>query len=155
VAGQRLLATAPGCGAAGIEGIRAGLQPDDRVACTDELACLLLVGRVDAWLALDDYVRERFIVRRGQERVGVYAGAPAAVRLADLFAPDGAGRKPARVLVVDVFKDYPVGNSSAWLPRALAAEGLDAEPLLLTAQARVVRIMQTENTPTARTVRVR
>jgi hypothetical protein len=138
---QRLAAERPTIDVPRLEAIRADLRPDDRVACTDELACLLLVGRVDAWLALDDYVRERFIVTRGQERVGVYAGAPARLRLADLFAPDRAGRMPARVLVVDVFKDYPVGNSRTWLPRALAADGLAAEPWLLTPQARVVRLV--------------
>ncbi len=49
----------------GIDEIRAGLQPADRVACTDELGCLMLVGRIDRWLALDDFVRERFLVQRG------------------------------------------------------------------------------------------
>ena len=49
----------------GIDEIRAALQPNDRVVCTDELGCLMLVGRIDRWLALDDYVRERFLVQRG------------------------------------------------------------------------------------------
>jgi hypothetical protein len=34
----------------GIDDIRAGLAPGDRVACTDELGCLMLVGRIDRWL---------------------------------------------------------------------------------------------------------
>jgi hypothetical protein len=49
--------------------IRDSLQPSDRVVCTDELACLMLVGRIDRWLALDDFVRERFLVRRGDAPV--------------------------------------------------------------------------------------
>lgn len=122
----------------GIDRVREELQPDDRVACTDELGCLLLVGRDDRWLALDAYVRERFVVRRGGIDTGVYAGAPAAFTLAELFAPGPDGVSPRRVVVVDVFKEYPVGNSRAWLPRALAIENYEARPLLETAQARVV-----------------
>lgn len=123
----------------GIEAIRLGLRPTDRVACTDELACLMLVGRVDVWLALDDYVRERFIVRQGDETVvGVYAGAPAVSRPAELFDDQEDGRAPERVLIVDVFKEYPVGNSRTWLPRAIVNDGLEARTLLETPQARVV-----------------
>ena len=60
----RLEAARPTIDVNGIEKIRSSLQPGDRVVCTDELACLMLVGRIDAWLALDDYVRERFVIRR-------------------------------------------------------------------------------------------
>jgi Dolichyl-phosphate-mannose-protein mannosyltransferase len=137
---QRLAAARPAIDVAGIDGIRAELRPMDLVACTDELACLLLVGRVDAWLALDDYVRERFLVIRARQDVGVYTGAPAVFRLADLFKARPDGHSPGRVIVVDVFKDYPVGNSRAWLPRALAADHLDSRDLLLTSQARVVEL---------------
>jgi hypothetical protein len=115
---QRLAAARPTIEVEGIEAVRSSLQPTDRVACTDELACLLLVGRVDAWLALDDYVRERFLVIRGSKGVGVYAGAPAVFSPAYLFDPGPGGIEPARVIVVDVLKEYPVGNSRTWLPRA-------------------------------------
>ena len=73
----------------------------------------MLVGRIDVWLALDDYVRERFVVTTSNgQRVGVYTGRPAVFRPADLFE----GKPAERTIVVDVFKDYPVGNT-----RALAA----------------------------------
>ena len=68
---DRLEAARPTIRVDGIDEIRAGLQPGDRIACTDELGCLMLVGRIDRWLALDDYVRERFLVQGGD-------GAPAA-----------------------------------------------------------------------------
>jgi hypothetical protein len=110
------------------------------VACTDELACLLFVGRVDRWLALDDYVRERFIVNRGGREVGVYAGAPVAHSLAALFSPDAAGRRPSRVLVIDVHKNLPVGPSSAFLTRALAEEGMRPIPIIESPLVRVVEL---------------
>jgi hypothetical protein len=110
------------------------------VACTDELACLLFVGRVDRWLALDDYVRERFIINRNGREVGVYAGAPVAHRLADLFAPDSAGRRPSRVLVIDVNRNLPVGPSSAFLTRALAAEGMRPIPVIESPPLRVIEL---------------
>jgi hypothetical protein len=139
--GDRLSAARPTIEVPGIEVIRNGLQPSDRVACTDELACLMLVGRVDAWLALDDFVRERFVVRKGEESiVGVYAGSPAVFSPADLFSDLKDGRAPERVLIVDVFKEYPIGNSREWLPRAIAVDGLEARTLLETAQARVVEV---------------
>jgi hypothetical protein len=110
------------------------------VACTDELACLLLVGRIDRWLALDDFLRERFVVLREGRAVGVYAGAPAIFRLADLLRPGPPGSSPSRVLVVDVFKDLPIGPSSSLLPRALADEGVLATSLIETPQLRVVEL---------------
>ena len=77
----RLEAARPTIDVAGIDEIRESLQPNDRVVCTDELGCLMLVGRIDRWLALDDYVRERFLVRRTPEVVtGVYTGVPAVLR---------------------------------------------------------------------------
>jgi hypothetical protein len=143
----RLAEARPTIDVPAIEGVRdyLSLQPADRIACTDELACLILVGRVDAWLALDDFVRERFVVIRGATPVGVYAGAPVVFRPVDLFEPGSVGIAPARVIVVDVFKEYPVGNSVAWLPRALAADGLEARTLLLTGQARVVEVVGRES----------
>jgi hypothetical protein len=110
-----------------------------RVACTDELACLMLVGRVDTWLALDPFLRERFVVVRDGRDEGVYAGSPVAARLSDLFEPI-EGRIPESVLLVDVFKDLPVGNSSRFVPRALAEESVDAFTVIETERLRVVEL---------------
>ncbi|MGH9385345.1 MAG: hypothetical protein ACRD2N_13775 [Vicinamibacterales bacterium] len=133
----RLEAARPTINVDGIDEIRDSLQPGDRVVCTDELGCLMLVGRIDVWLALDDYVRERFIVKKGDgQLVGVYTGKPAVFRPANLFE----GQPAARTIVVDVFKDYPVGNTRIWLPRALARDGVEVSPLLETPQARIVQI---------------
>ncbi len=137
---ERLPAARPTIQIAGIEEFRSTLQPDDVVACTDELACLLLVGHVDAWLALDDFVRERFVVMRGGAPVGVYAGAPAVFTIDALLARVRPPGKASRVIVIDVFKEYPVGNSITWLPRSLGAEGYEGETLLSTPQARVVEL---------------
>jgi hypothetical protein len=134
----RLEAARPTIDIDGIEKIRSSLQTGDRVVCTDELACLMLVGRIDAWLALDDYIRERFVIRKGDgQLVGVYTGRPAVFRpaqLVDLSPPAD------RTIIVDVFKDLPIGNTREWLPRALRADGLVARVLLDTAQARVVEV---------------
>lgn len=128
-----------------LDEIRNGLQPTDRIACTDELGCLMLVNRIDTWLALDDYVRERFLVRRGDETiVGVYTGVPAVLRPADLFTLKGDGPLPERTLIIDVFKEYPIGNSRTWLPRALEADGLQVLPLLETPQLRVLQVSPAE-----------
>jgi hypothetical protein len=135
---ERLAAARPTIHVPGIEEVASAIRAGDVVACTDELACLLLVGRVDAWLALDDYVRERFVVMRDTGPVGVYAGAPAVSQLAGLLTL--RRQAGSRVLIVDLFKEYPAGNSREWLPRALEAEGLSAKPLLATAQARVVEL---------------
>ena len=125
--------------------IRATLQPNDRVVCTDELGCLMLVGRIDRWLALDDFVRERFLVRRGSDTMtGVYTGVPAIFRPGDLFSPNADGTLPDRVIVVDVFKDYPIGNSRTWLPKAIEEDGLVVQPLLETPQARVLQVSPPE-----------
>ena len=106
----------------------------------------MLVGRIDVWLALDDYVRERFLVRRGDEAfVGVYTGAPAVLRPAELFSIKGDGPLPERTLIVDVFKEYPIGNSRTWLPRALEADGLQVIPLLETPQLRVLQVSPSES----------
>jgi hypothetical protein len=129
----------------GIDEIRAGLQPGDRIACTDELGCLMLVGRIDRWLALDDYVRERFLVQRGDAPpAGVYSGVPAAFRPGDLFGPNADGNLPDRVIVVDVFKEYPIGNSRSWLPKAIEEDGLQVTPLLETPQMRVLQVSPQE-----------
>lgn len=129
----------------GIEELRGSLQPNDRVVCTDELGCLMLVGRIDRWLALDDYVRERFLVRKGDGPLtGVYTGAPAVFRPGDLFAANADGSRPDRVVVVDIFKDYPIGNSRSWLPKAIEEDGLQVVPLLETRQMRVVQVSPPE-----------
>jgi hypothetical protein len=133
----RLEAARPTISVPGIEEIRSSLQPGDRVVCTDELACLMLLGRIDVWLALDDYVRERFVVTIADGRLaGVYTGLPAVFRPADLFE----GQPAERTIVVDVFKEYAVGNSRTWLPRALDRDGIEARILLQTPQVRVVEI---------------
>ena len=136
---MRLEAARPTIDVDGIESIRSGLQPGDRVACTDELACLMLVGRIDTWLALDDFVRERFVIRKSDgQLVGVYTGRPAVFRPSQLFDLPRADR----TLIVDVFKELPVGNTRAWLPRALNSDGLHARILLETPQARVLEVAQ-------------
>jgi 4-amino-4-deoxy-L-arabinose transferase-like glycosyltransferase len=142
---ERLEAGRPTIRVEGIEEIRAGLQPNDRIACTDELGCLMLVGRIDRWLALDDYVRERFLVRRGDGPVsGVYTGVPAVFRPTELFAANADGTLPDRVVIVDIFKEYPVGNSRFWLPKAIEADGLQVTPLLETPQVRVLQVSPPE-----------
>jgi hypothetical protein len=147
----RLEAARPTINVAGIADIRAGLHPNDRVVCTDELGCLMLVGRIDRWLALDDFVRERFLVRRANDALtGVYTGVPAVFRPADLFSPNADGTLPDRVIVVDIFKDYPIGNSRFWLPKAIEEDGLVVLPLLETAQARVLLLSPPERVATAR-----
>ena len=141
----RLEAARPTIHVEGIEEVRDHLQPSDRVVCTDELGCLMLIGRIDQWLALDDYVRERFLVRRGDAPVsGVYTGVPAAFRPADLFAANADGTHPDRIVIVDIFKEYPIGNSRSWLPRAIEEDGLQVVPLLETAQMRVLSISPPE-----------
>ena len=141
----RLEVARPTINLAGLDEVRAGLQPSDRIACTDELACLLLVGRIDRWLALDDFVRERFLVKLPNGTMaGVYSGAPAVFRPGELFAPNPDGTLPDRVLVVDVFKDFPIGNSAPWLPRAIELDGLQVTPLLETTQGRVLQISPPE-----------
>jgi hypothetical protein len=134
-----------------IEEIRAELQPTDRIACTDEIGCLMLVGRIDRWLALNDFVRERFVVQRaGGRESGVYTGVPAVFRPADLFGADADGTLPDRVLIVDIFKDYPIGYSRSWLPAAIERDGLQAVTLLETTYWRVVQV-----SPPERVVRFR
>lgn len=129
----------------GIDDIRNGLKPNDRVVCTDELGCLMLVGRIDRWLALDDYVRERFLVRRGDGPItGVYTGVPAVFRPAELFTRNSDGSLPDRVVIVDIFKDYPIGNSRTWLPKAIEQDGVKVTPLLETPQLRVLEVSDPE-----------
>ena len=142
---EQLEAARPTIHIPGIGEIRASLQPNDRVVCTDELGCLMLVGRIDRWLALDEYVRERFLVRRSAEvMTGVYTGVPAVFRPAEIFSPNADGTLPDRTIVIDVFKDYPIGNSRSWLPKAIEEDGLRVTPLLETPQARVLQVSPPE-----------
>jgi hypothetical protein len=78
------------------------------------------------------------VIREGDGRlVGVYAGRPAVFHPAQLFdLSPGANR----TLIIDVFKELPIGNTREWPPRALRADGLIASVLLETAQARVVEV---------------
>jgi hypothetical protein len=141
----RLEAARPTIHVPGIEDIRSSLQPNDRVVCTDELGCMMLVGRIDRWLALDEYVRERFLVRRSAEvMTGVYTGVPAVFRPAGSFSPNADGTLPDRTIVIDIFKDYPIGNSRSWLPKAIEEDGLRVTPLLETPQARVLQVSPPE-----------
>lgn len=141
---ERLEAARPTIHVEGIEEIRDGLSPNDRVVCTDELGCLMLVGRIDRWLALDDYVRERFLVRRSDVVTGVYTGVPAAFRPSALFEANPDGTLPDRTIIIDVFKDYPIGNSRDWLPKAIEADGVMVKPLLETRQVRVLQVSPPE-----------
>jgi hypothetical protein len=148
---ERLEAARPTIHIEGIDEIRDSLQPNDRVVCTDELGCLMLVGRIDRWLALDEYVRERFLVRppspkatAGQAAVGVYTGAPAVLRPREVFGPNDDGSLPDRTIVIDIFKEYPIGNSRSWLPKAIEEDGLQVRPLLETPQARVLQVSPPE-----------
>ena len=143
--GKSLEAARPTIVADGIGAIRNSLHPNDRVVCTDELGCMMLVGRIDRWLALDDFVRERFLVRRGDGPVtGVYTGVPAVFRPADVFTPNPDGTTPDRIIVIDIFKDYPIGNSRSWLPKAIEQDGVRVVPLLETPQLRVLEVSAPE-----------
>ena len=147
---DRLEAARPTIHIEGIDDIRASLQPNDRVVCTDELGCMMLVGRIDRWLALDDYVRQRFLVRRSETATGVYTGVPAVLRPAEMFSPNPDGSLPDRTIVIDIFKEYPIGNSRSWLPKAIEEDGLAVIPLLETRQVRILQI-----SPQEREVRLR
>jgi hypothetical protein len=145
---ERLEAARPTIHIQGIEEIRESLQPNDRVVCTDELGCLMLVGRIDRWLALDDYVRERFLVQRSERVTGVYTGVPAVFRPGQVFSPNEDGSLPDRTIVIDIFKDYPIGNSRSWLPQAIEEDGLRVTPVLETPQARVLLVSPPERLAT-------
>ena len=89
--------------------------------------------------ALDPFLLERFVVVRNGREEGVYAGSPVATRLSDLFSPIG-DKIPESVLVVDVFKDLPVGPSWRFVPRALAEESVDAMTIIETPRLRVLEL---------------
>jgi hypothetical protein len=141
-AAARLDQARPTMTAAG-ESLRELAARAERVACTDELACLLLAGRVDRWLALDDFLRTRFIVTRGGQEVGVYGGRPVARTLPDLFASADHESMPATVLVIDVFKDLPVGPSARFLDRALAETPFHTRLVWASPRMRAIEIHRT------------
>jgi hypothetical protein len=122
-----------------LETLREELQPDDLVAGGDELATLSVAGRIDAWLALDEFFRERFVVMRAARPTGTYTGAPAAFDLGPLL--ERATREGRRLVVVDVLKDMPgFGNTAVLVPRQLAREGLRADVIGEVAGARLLHV---------------
>jgi len=115
----------------------------DLVACTDELACLLAVGRADSWLALDEFFRERFIVMRSGVPTGTYTGAPVAESLLPLL--ERAEREGRRLVVLEVLKDVPgYGSTAALVTRQLARENLRGEVVEERTSARLVRIVRAQ-----------
>lgn len=119
----------------------AGVEPTDLVAGTDELACLVTAGRIDAWLVLDEFFRERFVVMRGGQATGTYTGAPAVSALLPLL--ERAEREGRRLVVVDAVKDVPgFGSSVDLVPRQLARENLRGEVLTPPGRVRLVRIVR-------------
>ena len=113
------------------------------------LACLLTAGRIDAWLVLDEFFRERFVVVRDGQASGTYAGAPAAPALTPLL--DRAEREGRRLIVVDAIKDVPgFGSSVDLVPRQLARENLRGEVLTPPGRVRLVRIVRAPERTLAR-----
>lgn len=134
------------------EAIAPEIQRDDLLACTDELACMLTAGRADAWLALDPFFRERFIVIRQGEPTGAYTGAPAEDTLAPLLARAAAGNR--RLVVLDVLKDVPAfGPTTALVPRQLARERMRGEVLAAVPGARLVHVVPDPEQSVARLIR--
>lgn len=106
--------------------VAAEILDDDLVAAPDELAALLSARRLDAWLVLDGFFRERFVVMRQGRPTGAYAGAPGIDALTPLV--ERAEREGRRLVVVDVLKDAPgFGPMGVLVPRQLAREDLRAE----------------------------
>ena len=88
---------------------------------------------------------------------GVYTGVPAVFRPAGMFSPNADGTLPDRTIVIDIFKEYPIGNSRSWLPKAIEEDGLQVTPLLETPQVRVLQVSPrgTSGPPTTLTDRRR
>ncbi len=125
------------------------IEPTDLIAGTDELACLLTAGRIDAWLVLDEFFRERFVVMRGGQATGTYTGAPAAPSLLPLL--ERAEREGRRLIVVDALKEVPgFGTSALLVPRQLARENLRGEVLTSPGLVRLVRIVRAPEDTVAR-----
>ncbi len=109
-----------------VAGVASEVLASDLVACTDELACLLAAGRADAWLVLDEFFRERFIVMRSGAPTGTYTGAPASFELLPLL--QRAEGEQRRLVVLEVLKDVPgFGSTAALVTRQLAREDLRGE----------------------------
>ncbi|MEZ5415731.1 MAG: hypothetical protein R2708_00100 [Vicinamibacterales bacterium] len=123
------------------EAVAAEIAPADLVAGPDELAALLAAGRLDAWLVLDPFFRERFVVMRDGQATGTYTGAPAAPALTPLL--ERAEREGRRLIVVDVLKDAPgFGSMAVLVPRQLARENLRGEVLAEAGGFRLVRVVR-------------
>lgn len=117
------------------------IQADDIVVAHDELAGLMAAGRLDAWLVLDPFFRERFVVRRGGQPTGTYTGVPASGTLEPLLAR--AEREQRRLIVVDVLKDAPgFGATSVLVPRQLAREDLRADVLAEAGGFRLLHVVR-------------
>jgi hypothetical protein len=116
------------------------LEPGDLVVGHDELATLIAAGRIDGWLALDPFYRERFVVMRGAQPTGTYTGAPAAFALVPLV--DRATREGRRLVIVDVLKDMPgFGSTAQLVPRQLAREDLRADVIGEVPGARLLHVV--------------
>ncbi|MGQ0735142.1 MAG: glycosyltransferase family 39 protein [Acidobacteriota bacterium] len=107
---------------------RESLRPTDVVLCTDELACLYLVGRVDYWL----YSGTIFAHQTGSSRVGLYGGSPILASPSDLqrffLGHPGAART---WVVVPSIRKYPT-----WSAEQIG----DAMPPALREGMQVVRL---------------
>lgn len=122
-------------------GVRAEIQPDDLVVAVDELAALTAAGRLDAWLVLDEFFRERFVVMRGGQPTGTYTGAPAAPVLLPLV--ERAEREHRRLIAVDVLKDAPgFGPMDVLVPRQLARENLRADVVAESGGFRLLHVVR-------------
>jgi hypothetical protein len=120
-------------------GLAGEIQDDDLLVSLDELACLMTAGRIDAWLVLDEFFRERFVVMRGGQATGTYTGAPAVASLGPLLLR--AEREHRRLIVVDVLKDVPgFGPTAGLVPRQLAREDLRGDVVAETAGMRLVQV---------------
>lgn len=123
------------------DAVAAEIAPADLVAGADELAALLAASRLDAWLVLDPFFRERFVVMRDGQATGTYTGAPAAPALTPLL--ERAEREGRRLIVVDVLKDAPgFGAMAVLVPRQLARENLRGEVLAEAGGFRLVRVVR-------------
>jgi hypothetical protein len=124
------------------------IAPDDIVAAPDELTGVLAAGRLDAWLALDEFFRERFVVVRGGQATGTYTGVPAASTLTPLL--ERAEREQRRLIVVDVLKDAPgFGSMAVLVPRQLAVERLRGEVVAERGGIRLVHVVRAPETAVA------
>ena len=121
--------------------VASDIQADDIVVAHDELAGLMAAGRLDAWLVLDAFFRERFVVMRGGQPTGAYTGVPAHDTLEPLLAR--AEREHRRLIVVDVLKDAPgFGATSVLVPRQLAREDLRADVLAEAGGFRLLHVVR-------------